>query len=102
MTPDDLAHRLGSLLLGYAGIVERESEVTAREDVALEIVRLELWYRLRDYDRWYEVAHRLIFEVLPILSGHQDWIDSRQVLASDLRPHPAVAVNSRLSTSSLV
>jgi len=76
--PTNLPQRLGELLLSYAGIVEEESDAT--EEISLEIVRLELWYRLRDYDRWYEVAHRIIFEILPSLRGHADWIDSRQIL----------------------
>ena len=79
IAPIDLTHQIGSLLLSYAGIVETTSDSADVKDLSLEIVRLELWYRLRDYDRWYEVAHRVIFEVLPMLRDHADWLDTRQI-----------------------
>lgn len=75
--PDRLARMLGELALAMAGLLESEP---SDSDVLLEIVRAELWFRLQDLDRWYEVCHRLVLEVLPTLNGHPDWIDHRALV----------------------
>ena len=49
------------------------------EDLMLELIRLGLFYRPHDQDVWYEVSHRLLFEVLPGLA-HPQRVDVQQLI----------------------
>jgi hypothetical protein len=49
-------------------------------DVMLELIRLGLFFRLHDHDWWYEVAYRLLFEILPRLDAHPQFVNVRQTI----------------------
>lgn len=75
--PDErLRHQLGDLILGLADHTSRDSAAgTLEESIALEIVRLELFFRTHDLSSWLEVTDRLLFDCLPTMKEHPDFID---------------------------
>jgi hypothetical protein len=75
---EELIYEIGDLLLSLAGTVEHSG--MDRDSALLEMVRMDIWYRLRDLDKWYEVAHALIFDILPTLTSDPDWIDTRKLI----------------------
>lgn len=75
------ARKLGELVLAMAGLAE--DGTTSDDELLLELVRLELWFRLSDLDRWFEVGHRLVLEVLPSLKADVDWIDVGDVILTE-------------------
>lgn len=74
--PDDVPD-LVELVLGLAEHVGAAANV---QDLMLEMVRLGLFFRLRDQDCWYEVAFRLLFEILPNLNSHARFVDVRALI----------------------
>jgi hypothetical protein len=50
------------------------------EWLALELVRLGFFYRIQDRHWWFDVAHRLLFEVLPTMESHPKFVDVRHLL----------------------
>ncbi len=73
-----LAYEIGNLLLALAGTLEKKR--FTRESVLMEMVRIDIWYRIHDFDRWCELAYILIFDILPTLHDDADWIDSREII----------------------
>ena len=71
---------IGDLVLALGGILN-ETPIEY-DDMILELTRLDLWSRVNEYDWWYETAHRIIFDFLPLLNSDTDWIDSRLLLES--------------------
>lgn len=69
-----LVYDVSDLLLALSAIMD-ERKITA-DTLILELVRMELWARVNDYDRWQELCHRIILEVLPTLSDDVDWVDA--------------------------
>lgn len=49
-------------------------------EIILEAIRLGLFFRLHDHDWWYEVAYRLLFEVLPSMRTHPQFVDVRSTI----------------------
>jgi hypothetical protein len=72
-----LVYDLGDLLLALGATT---SDELSPDTVIMELVRLDLWARVFDHDRWYELAQRMIFEVLPALRKSPDWIDTAQMV----------------------
>jgi hypothetical protein len=78
LSPTDIAYRLGPLLLGLADLLEQDDIV--EDELILEMIRMGLWFRIHDLDRWMELTHRLIFEVVSTFKTDSDWTDSRVLI----------------------
>jgi hypothetical protein len=74
---DDTARVLGALTLAVAEYVMEGAH--DEKDLALAFARMALYFRLNDLSSWYEVARRLLFETLPSLAGHVDYVDADAV-----------------------
>lgn len=74
----ELIYEIGDLLLALAGTLD--GKVTGRDGVLMDLVRMDIWYKVHDVDRWYELAHSLIFDILPTLDKEKDWIDYRKLI----------------------
>lgn len=73
----ELVYDLGDLLLALGATT---NHTLSPDTVIMELVRLDLWARVFDHDRWYELAQRMIFEVLPALQKSADWIDTAEMI----------------------
>lgn len=71
---DKAARELGALTLALAEYVMEGAQ--NEKDLALAVARMSLYFRLNDLSSWYEVARRLLFETLPGLAGHVDYVDA--------------------------
>ena len=59
---------LTELILALGGVAEDSTD----DRLVLEFTRLGLFFKLNDLDWWYELAHRLLFDVLPALDCDQE------------------------------
>lgn len=73
----DLARGLGGLILALA---DHAAGGGNDELLELELVRLDLFFRLHDLSAWYEVAYLLLFETLPSLEADPDFLNSDAVV----------------------
>ena len=74
---------VGELLLSMGGVIDRSALDMSLDDTLVELVRMELWFQRNEFDRWYEMAYRIAFEILPELKkreGHA-WIDTPDLIA---------------------
>lgn len=78
---DDTARVLGALTLALAEYVMEGAQ--NEKDLALAVARMALYFRLNDLSSWYEVARRLLFETLPSLAGHADYVDADAVCRAE-------------------
>lgn len=77
-----LIHQLGDLILGLADHNRRDLGTgTAEESIALELARLEMFFKTRDLTSWMEVTESLLFECLPALTDHPDYTDLESISA---------------------
>lgn len=74
---EGVAREVGALALGLADHVMEGAQ--NEQDLTLAIARMSIYFRLNDLSSWYEVARRLLFEVLPSLSNHPDYFDADYV-----------------------
>ena len=94
---------IGKLLFALGEIVNASAKNMSLDDALVELVRTELWFQRNDFDRWYELACRLIFEVLPQLKaeGSKKWLDSKalseQATGIDLETFWAITLAAGLS-----
>jgi hypothetical protein len=77
---EGLTRDLGGLLLGLADHMSRGDH--SERSLQLELVRLELFFRLNDLSGWYEISNRLLFDVLPGMTADRDWVDVDAVVRS--------------------
>src|ERR1700683_1143565 len=92
----DLMHEVGMLLLALAG---NEGRVQL-EDMPVEVLRMDLWARVHDFDRWAEVLHRIVSEALPALKSEPYWIDYERIIeaAVGIPPENFRALTAAFST----
>lgn len=93
---------IGELLLSLGGVMEDSSKNMSLDDSLVDLVRTELWFQRNDFDRWYEMAYRIIFEVMPDLKkDSKNWIDAaelvRQATHIDLETFWAITLAAGLS-----
>lgn len=69
----ELVHDVSDLILALSALMDDQKVTT--DTLIMELVRMELWARVNDYDRWHELCHRIVLEILPTLSDDVDWID---------------------------
>ena len=78
---EKLARELGALVLALADHMNRGDH--GRGSMALELVRLELFFRINDLSAWYEIADRLLFETMPRMATDTDFVDIDAVIRTE-------------------
>lgn len=74
--------RFGELLMAVAGNMPQQSSATVHATI-VELVRLGLWFEIATRAWWYELGYRLLFEVLPEMTDHPDWLDVHEIFTAE-------------------
>ena len=74
---ESIRKELGLLAMALGDHLGRP--MPGRDSLALEVVRLSLFYGTNDILTWLDLSHALFFDILPQLSGDVDFVDVDRV-----------------------